>query len=504
MQFALDIPPGLASEDTAFADEGRYYAMSGARFWEDRVQIMGGYESATLSLLGGVCRTILQWTDNDGNANIAFGEHDRLEVLYGGVPYNITPAAFVPGNIDGSAGKGYGTGAYGLGPYGEASTDPTFPMTWALSNYGETLIANARMQGIWQWSNNTAVVAQPVANAPAQVNYALVVPQRQLIAFGCTDLGGPTFDPMCIRGSDIEDITNWTPATDNNAFEYVLDSGSYIVTARVVANYLFVWTDSAFYLGTFIGAPDETWRFERQGLHCGSIGVNAPVVDGQVAKWISSDAQFWAAAIGSEPQVIPCPILKGFADNIAPGQADKIVGSTVSKYREVRWFYPDNRDGYENSRAIAVNAGLQWSTDQRDARTAYTDAGPSDSPISTTYAGNIYWQERGATGDGGQLTGFVETSDFYLGDAEELIQINGVWPDFKDQQGAINMSIDTRLYPQDTAVRTRGPYALAPNRRKRDFRATGRVARAKWEWAASPASGRWGKQTFDIERAGMR
>jgi hypothetical protein len=30
---------------------------------------------------------------------------------------------------------------------------------------------------------------------------------------------------MLIRGSDIENITSWTPTTANNAFEYRLDSG---------------------------------------------------------------------------------------------------------------------------------------------------------------------------------------------------------------------------------------------------------------------------------------
>lgn len=504
MKFAVTPPPGLASDDTTFLAEGRYYDMSGARFWEDGLQQLGGFESLTFDRLTGVCRTVYQWTDNTPNQNIAFGLHNGLMVLVGGDLEDVTPVGFVPGNIDGSAGAGYGSGGYGLGPYGEATTDPLFPMTWALSNYGESLIANAREQGIYQWNNITSTPAVLVANAPVRVNYAIAVPQRQVIAFGCNEESSGTYNPMCIRGSDIEDITVWTSATDNNAFEFILDSGSYIVTARVIANYLFIWTDVAFYLGTFIGAPDETWRFERQGLHCGAIGVGSPVIDGQLGKWVSPDGQFWFAPIGGEPKPIPCPILKAFADNIAPGQGDKIVGSTVARFREVRWFYPDKRDGYENSRALAVNDQIQWSRDRSQIRTAYCDAGPSPWPIAVTYAGNIYAQEQGQTADGGALSGYAETSDFYLGDGEDLMQINGCWPDFKDQMGTINLTVLTRLYPQDASVRTRGPYALTPNRRKRDFRATGRVARLRYDWAANPASGRMGKTTFDIETAGQR
>lgn len=503
MKFPVVLPPGLVSDDTTFLAEGGVYDCSGARCWEGAWQQMGGFESVTFSLLGGVCRSVFQWTDNDGLTNIALGRHNGLSVWVGGGLYTITPAAFVTGNIDGSAGAGYGTGTYGSGPYGEPTTNPVFPMTWSLSAYGENLIACARGQKIWQWLNNTAAIAVPVTNAPAVNNYALVVPQRQLISFGCTDIGG-TYDPLCIRGSDIENITNWTPTTANNAFEYVLDNGSYIVTARVVANYLFVWTDTALYLGTFIGAPDETWRFERQGLHCGAVGVGAPVITGQTAVWPSADGQFWSSGIGGAPTPIPCPIQKAFADNLAPGQNDKIVGTTISKYRELRWFYADNRDGYEISRAVAVNDKGEWSRDASQPRTAFCDANPSADPIGVTYAGNLYWQERGQTADGGQLSGFLETADFYLGDGEDLVQINGCWPDFKDQQGTISRTVYTRLYPQDTSVRTRGPYALAPNRSKRDFRATGRVARIRDEWASSPSEGRWGKQTFDLELAGQR
>lgn len=504
MKFPVVFPPGLVSDETTFLAEGGMYDCSGARCWEDGWQEMGGFESITFELIPGVCRSVFQWSDNAGLTNIALGRHNGLSLWRGGAPYDITPAAFVAGNIDGSAGAGYGTGTYGTGPYGEPSTDPTFPMTWAFSAYNESLIANARGQGIWQWLNNTAAIAVPVTGAPAENNYAIVVPQRQLVSFGCTPIGGGALDPMLIRGSDIEDITDWTPTTANNSFEYVLDSGSYIVTARVVANYLMVWTDSAFYLGTFIGAPDETWRFERQGMHCGAIGVGAPVIFGQSAIWPSPDGQFWTAPIGGPASPVPCNIQAAFAGNLAVGQMDKIVGTTISRFQEVRWFYADSRDGFEISRSIAVNDKGQWYRDTSQPRTGYCDANPSDTPIGVTYAGNLYWQEKGQTADGGRLSGFAESADFYLGDGEDLMQINGVWPDFREQMGAISLTVLTRLYPQDTAVRTRGPYALAPNRSKRDFRATGRVARTRWEWNATPASARFGKITFDLETAGQR
>lgn len=504
MKFQVDLPPGLVSNDTSFAAEGRYYDMSGARFYDGRPQILGGFESIVTDLLPGVCRTVMQWTDNAGNQNAALGLHNGLGVYIGGEVYDITPAAFTEGNINGSAGAGYGSGAYGLGPYGEATTDPIFPLTWSFGLYGESLIANAREQGIWQWNNVTSAIATPVTNAPAQCTFVLVTPTRQAVAFGCTPIGGGDLDPMLIRGSDIEDITDWTPTTANNAFEYALDSGSRIVCGYMIGPYMMVWTDSSFYLGTFIGAPDETWRFERQGTACGAIGPAAVVIDGQIAKWPSPDGQFWAAGIGGPPLPIPCPIQADYAANLAPGQNDKIIGTTIARFKETRWFYADNRDGYEISRSLAVDPDGNWSRDKTQPRTAYCDANPSADPIGVTYEGNLYWQERGTTADGGFLSGYLETADFVIGDGADLMMVNGCWPDFKSQQGTINRYLLTRLYPQDTRVRTKGPYAFTPDKRKKDFRATGRVARIRDEWNASPAQGRWGKSTFEIETAGQR
>ena len=43
----------------------------------------------------------------------------------------------------------------------------------------------------------------------------------------------------------------------------------------------------------------------------------------------------------------PSTVRKDFADNLAPGQFDKIVASSISQWREIKWFYPDQRDGIE-------------------------------------------------------------------------------------------------------------------------------------------------------------
>ena len=109
------------------------------------------------------------------------------------------------------------------------------------------------------------------------------------------------FNPLCIRWSDIEDNTAWAETTANNAGEWILESGGRIVCARVIGEYVLVWTTVSLFLGTFIGDPGQTWRFERVGANCGAIGPNAPVVSSQNSAWIAPDGQLWTYSLQTAP-----------------------------------------------------------------------------------------------------------------------------------------------------------------------------------------------------------
>jgi len=187
------------------------------------------------------------------------------------------------------------------------------------------------------------------------VGTILVTPERQLLAFGCNEEVSATYNPMCIRGSDIEDITDWTTTAANNAFESILEGGGMIVGAALFGSYVAVWTDTSVYLGQFIGAVGQTYRWDLVDTNCGLLGPNAMTVFNQTAYWVTPDLQFYAWQIGASPQMIPCPILRDFGDNMVGSQKDKVVCTGVSRFGEVWWFYPDARDGIENSRYVAMS-----------------------------------------------------------------------------------------------------------------------------------------------------
>jgi hypothetical protein len=495
-------PPGMVSNDTVFAAPGRWRRGSWVRFWEGNWQVKGGYERLTLDNLGGVCRTVFGWDDREEEANIAFGLHNGLKAWRGGQLADITPLAdFTAGQTDGTGGRGYGTGAYGLGEYGEPSDVDYFPLTWSLAAWGGALMANPRGQGIFYWDGVIPGNAALVATAPAQVTYMTVAPQRQVMAFGCNEEVSGDFNPLCIRWSDIEDHTDWASLPTNNAGEYILESGGRIVCARMVGDYVLVWTSVSLFLGTFIGDPGQTWKFERVGANCGAIGPNAPVIRAQTAMWFSGDRQFWSYSLGAAPVIVDCPIRDMFKDNISQGQTDKIVGATVSAWGELVWFYPDSRDGLECSRAVTMGPG-GWYPDII-ARSAYVDAGPHVSPVGVSPSGSAYWHEKGTSADGGILQGFLESTDFYASEADGGVMFNGVWPDFKNQVGVFQLTLFGREHPQDVE-RTFGPWALAPGRKRKSFRMASRIVRVRYDFASAPCQARGGKPEFDVQEIGGR
>jgi hypothetical protein len=267
--------------------------------------------------------------------------------------------------------------------------------------------------------------------------------------------------------------------------------------------YLLVWTSEALFLGAFVGALDEPWRFDRVGRNCGLIGPNAAVVVGQTAYWASPDRQFYSYTVGGEPQPVSCPIRQAFADNLAASQGDKVVASSNAEFGEVRFDYPDSRDGYENSRYLAVSvAGPDLGAWHRGlmGRTAFVDAGPSAFPVGVSFDGQVYFHEKGHSADGAAFAWFIETADSYL-DPEKGLLVRGVWPDFKGQVGPVSVTLTARGQPQGPEQAFAAP-AMAPGEAKADLLASGRLFRVKFSGASAPTACRIGDPVFDVAPTG--
>lgn len=506
----LRLPAGLSLGDTTMAAAGAVHDGLNIRFVTHdpkvgpRPETIGGWERLTTTAINGVCRNAFPWSDNAGGLNIAFGTHTHLELWTGGMVYNITPSGLAAGLVDGTGGAGFGTGAWDTGEYSEPSTTDYFPRTWSFGAYGESLMASPRGGTVYWWQNNTAVVAAALTNAPAEVSYMLMTPQLQVMALGCNEEVSGTFNPMCIRHSGVRNPTGWTSSPTTTSREYILQGGGRLVAGVMAGEYAIIWSDSALYLGTFVGAPEQIWRFDRVAVNCGLMGPNAFAIQGQRVFWISPTGQYFVYGLGGAPEPIECSLGDELFENLATVQWDKVAATSLSATSEIWFSYPDARDGTECSRIVTLNTSNgSWSKIGL-ARSALVDAQPAQYPVGVSPTGSAYWHERGRTDDGAAIPWFYETADQFLGEGgDQVMQIQGFKPDFLNQVGAVQLTIYTRMEPQ-AEERTSGPYTLDPTSTKADFRTSGRIARVRIEGNSGPTNWRLGAPQFVVQGRGRR
>lgn len=499
----LDIAPGLVLDDSPAASEGRWIAADKVRFDDGRAQTIGGWESFSQSLLGGTCRSIYTWRDEDFVRYAACGEHDRLEVYSGGAIYDITPAiGFTAGQVDGLIGPGWGAGAYSSGAYGTsgAVTADLFAMTWSLQNWGQNLLANPRRQGLFEWALGTATPAAAVTGAPTEIANMFVTPDRFVVLLGTTEEVSGNFNPMLVRWSDQEVNTGWTTTSTGEAGEYPLSQGSRLVAGLSGRQEHLIWSDRALFSmrPTF---DDLIWSFPLIGNDCGLIGPKAVAMFGGKAYWMGQRNFF--VYDGGEPRTIPCRLEQDVFSNIAPGQEDKIICGVNPSFREIWWFYPDSRDGIENSRYAILNVETGvWSGGSMD-RTAWAESAVFGHPVAVSSGGRLYLHEIGETADGGAIGSFAETGLIDLEDGEFFLYINGCMPDFEDQLGGMQLTIYTRETARGEET-TYGPYTLSKTAERIWFEACGRFVRFRLESVGSPEFWRMGDFRWDLQQTTMR
>jgi hypothetical protein len=345
----------------------------------------------------------------------------------------------------------------------------------------------------------------------------VVTASRQVMVGGCNEETSGTFNQSCIRWCDIEDYADWTTTATNNAGEHILEGGDAIIAIRNIGSYVAVWTETGLHLGQYLGDPGQTFIFDRVATGCGLANPNAVVVHNAEAWWVDRALNLWRFSIGSSPTRVPCPISRDIADNAQPIPSRAAVGY-LRRYNEVWVLYDDSRDTgaptAENSRYFAFcveeSARQQrpiWFQGQF-ARSAFLDSPTvgADGSLSQYKSaalmgdtnGDIYLHDIDSIVP---TSAHIQTADQYLDEGRRRIHIHGIIPDFERQSGDVSLSLLCRSYPQGD-VTTKGPYTLADEADKKDFRASGMIVAAKV--SASDASFRVGRPIFKAVTGGER
>ena len=165
----LAIPPGVYRNGTDYQSAGRWRDASLVRWTDNTMQPIGGWQERVTIEADAKVRGSVAWSDNSGDRWLSGGTYQSLYAISAsGIVRDITPAAFVEGNLDAVRNLGYGGGFFGLYTYGTQRQDVgTYDeaTTWSLDSWGEYLVACSYADGgIYQWDLDVAVGSDVVTN----------------------------------------------------------------------------------------------------------------------------------------------------------------------------------------------------------------------------------------------------------------------------------------------------------------------------------------------------
>lgn len=363
-------------------------------------------------------------------------------------------------------GSGWGAGAWARGSWGSAATVDLITDTlriWTHDNFGEDLLINVMNGGIYYWDasavnalTNPAVALSDLAGAdlaPTIAKKVLVSDvDRHVIAFGCDPLDNiGQQDPLLIRFSDQENVTDWRPTTTNTAGDLRLGSGSKIVTAIETRQQILVFTDVSLHAMQYIGPP---FTF---GINMISenITIRSPIAVAAVEDtvyWMGKN-EFYVYSGGV--QTLPCSVRDYVFSDFNTVQAEKCFAAVNSSFSEIWWFYPSaNSDN--NDRYVVYNYLQNIWYYGNMVRTAWVDRGVNETPIAAGRDGYLYNHEvgfdDGSTTPASAIVSYIESSQFDIGEGDQFSFVRRLIPDLTFRNSTAetptaNFTLKARNFP---------------------------------------------------------
>ena len=421
-------------------------------------------------------------------------------------------------------GAGWGIGFWGRGTWGSAATTPLVTSTlrvWSHDNFGEDLLINVRNGGIYYWDKSTGSSTRAVSldslsgatSTPTIAKQVMVSDRdRHIIAFGCDTEANPGVqDPLAIRFSSQESLTDWASTATNTAGELRLGSGSEIVTAVETRQQILVYTDESIYAMQFLGPP-FTFGVNLVSENITTMGPLCAVAVEDNVFWMGQK-EFYV--YGGTVQRLPCTVRDFVFDDINLNQREKIVAATNTAFSEVWWFYPSESSD-TNDRYVVYNYEQQVWYYGAMARSFWMDRGIFDQPIAAGPNNYLYSQETGFDDDGSALTAYIESSQIDIADGDQFSFIRRMIPDltFRGSTAgspSANITVKTRNFPGGNYLQSTSSAvtksASVPVEQFTDqvhLRLRGRSFAMRVESTASGVGWRLGSPRLDVRPDGRR
>lgn len=410
---------------------------------------------------------------------------------------------------------GYGADVYNAGASvtgvrawnqpASASNIITRNTQWSLDTFGEDIIACRRGSRIFKW--DTTIESTPdraviISASPSVNNYILVSPNdRHVVAFGSTEFGTGTFNPMLVRWSDQNNYNNFTPSVSSTSGENILTDGTEIVGAVRSRNAVNIWTDNSIWLMTFTGPP-FVFSFQQGGTNCGLIGPHAAVDFDGISIWMGKDNFY---AFDGQVRNLDCTVRRYIFENFNRNAEDKVYAGINSEFKEIIWLYCSSEATEPDKYVIYNPLEKTWSFGTT-TYTTYDDKDVFGNTITTDVSSYLIDNEPPQifTANGQPQASFIESAAFDIEDGNEMMFMDRLIPDFTLNNGNLNFSIIAQNFPVNDAV-TKGPFTITPATKKVDLRARGRQASIL---VSSEGTGgtewRYGSLRLSLQEDGLR
>ena len=417
-------------------------------------------------------------------------------------------------------GNGWGAGTWGRSTWGSGASllvSGSQLRIWSHDNFGEDLLFNVRDGGVYYWDKGTGTTARGVelsslsgANTTPTIAKQVLVSDRDrhIIAFGCdpqNDIG--VQDPLLIRFSSQESLTDWAATATNTAGDLRLGSGSQIVTAVETRQQVLVYTDTALYAMQYLGPP---FTFGVQ-LISENITMGGPLtamaVDDQVFWMGLSEFYVYNGAV----QRLPCTVRDYVFEDMNTAQMEKVTAGLNTENSEIWWFYP-SAASTENDRYVVYNYMEQAWYYGTLARTAWLDRGIEEFPIAAAPDHYLYNHEfgfdDGSTSPASAIAAFVSSSPMDLGDGQQFTFVRRLLPDvnFRNSSAPVpGLDITTRVRNSTNAsFLSTTTSAVGPTTDQIHLRLRGRQFSVVVESDETGVAWRLGSLRYDLQPDGMR
>jgi len=370
-------------------------------------------------------------------------------------------------------GTGWGSGPWSRGTWGSGSSLLISGDTlriWSHDNFGEDLLYNARDAGIYYWDKTSGLSARGVAlsslvgaNTTPTIAKQILVSDadRHIIAFGCDpedDIG--TQDPLLIRFSSQESLTDWASTATNTAGDLRIGSGSEIITAVETRQQVLVFTDTSLHAMQFLGPP-FTFGITTISENITVAGPLSAIAVEDMVFWMGEE-EFYVYSGGV--QRLPCTVRDYVFSDINSNQIEKVTAGSNTSFSEIWWLYP-SETSEECDRYVIYNYQQKvWYYGTLD-RTCWLDRGINAYPIVAGSDHSLYTHEfgfdDGSTNPATGISSYIESSQVSLGSGDRFMLVSRLIPDmtFRDsvnESPTALMTVQVRNFPGGNYTNTTG------------------------------------------------